>query len=174
MTLYKTCSTRTPLASTRPLGLRSNTLFTSNPTAVTSHFHPLDSSAVEAGVREVRPGLVHWSQLVERSYCGGHCPRTAPVGGSLGSSCGAAPPRPPRESRHTAGTSDQERLFHNLRCTPLLVFFLPTIYLIGAPEEGEQYLLLFSLGHTATHGQRKKLFYNLCGYMQLCIFLSHY
>ena len=118
---------------------------------------PLDSSAVEAGVREVWPGLVHWSQLVERSYCGGHCPRTAPVGGSLGSSCGAAPPRPPRESRHTAGTSDQERLFHNLRCTPLLVFFF-THSILGAPEEGEQYLLLFSLGHTATDGHRQNYF----------------
>ena len=87
-----------------------------------------DSSSVKA-----RPGGKPWSGSlfrvrVERSYSGRHCPRTAPVGGSLGSSCGAAPPRPPRESRHTAGTSDQERLFHNLRCTPLLVFFLPTLY----------------------------------------------
>ena len=66
VTLYKTCSTRTPLASTRPLGLRSNTLFTSNPTAVAQVTSTsLDSSAVEAGVREVWPGLVHWSQLVE-------------------------------------------------------------------------------------------------------------
>ena len=77
-----------------------------------------DSSSVKA-----RPGGKPWSGSlfrvrVERSYSGRHCPRTAPVGGSLGS-C-AAPDRGGRVMRADTATTDQ-RLFHNLHCTPLLL-----------------------------------------------------
>ena len=121
--LYKTCSTRTPpdLASVQ------NTTYPPNPTAVTSHFFK-QTTAMSQPVRQVLalPGPAHcWREVtVADIVLGLHRWGESSLG-----SCAA--PDPGRRVRADTAATDQ-RLFHNLHCTPLpLLVFFRSIFLVS-------------------------------------------